>query len=84
MALAAYSVRQCLSKLGIALAAPSVDLRSSSDATRQCSNKLGIALAAPSVHGDRAALKKMGVLIRVGSDKTGCWMIARKVMTTSR
>ena len=28
---------------------------------------------------DLAALKKMGVLLRVGSDKTGCWMIARKV-----
>ena len=31
------------------------------------------------IYDDRIALKKMGVLLRVGSDKTGCWMIARKV-----
>ena len=33
----------------------------------------------PTIKRDIAYMKKVGVLIRVGSDKTGCWMIARKV-----
>ena len=31
------------------------------------------------VKRDIAQLKKMGVLIRVGSDKTGSWLVAREV-----
>ena len=37
----------------------------------------------PTIKRDIAKMKKAGVLIRVGSRKTGCWMLARKLMKKS-
>ena len=45
--------------------------------TEEMKTRCGVSIA--TINRDIAIMKKKGVLIRVGSDKTGCWMIARKV-----